>query len=535
MPEHHVSSPTPPRLAQRLLGNSLWNFLAFLVLTLLTIVSAPVYIHYLGLQQYGLLVLLMSIVVPLDLVNLGFGKATIKFVAESLARGDMREAGTYVQTTLLFNLGIGVVGAAVIGVLARPLSQNVFEIAPADRAMAEAAMWWIAMDWIATQMELTLANIPVAKQNYRLASIGNTISASINIVLGLAVLVLGGNLLNLVQARLIWGGVTVAAWVVVDRRLLPEISLWPRFHRLAFRRSFRFSVWQSLAGVGGMLGGQTDKYLLGIYRSTTAVGLYNIPSLIFGTAYSAVETLGQVLFPAISDLQGRGRTEDLYRVVLNATWLLASLMVALMGTVFVFAADILRLYIGAAYTPESAQVLQLFAFAAMLSAPAIGMTQYLLGIGKTNWLALITLASGTLVLVGGLILIPSFGLQGAAWSNLFAIALTRPLIYGVIWKRFWRPEVSFFRFQSYLYGPSVTGWLVAPLVLFGRNALVQPLNWAGLLAGGLAVFGLLLVSILALDLVLPWGRERRQNLLSLGRQFSALSPQRISNHSKAGL
>lgn len=529
------AEPAPPRLARRLVGNSLWNFAAYLTYTLLTIVSAPLYIHFLGLQQYGLLVLLMSILVPLNLVNFGFGKATIKFVAESLARGDMIEAGKYVQTTLLFNLGIGVIGAAVIGVLARPLSQNVFEIAPADRAMAEAAMWWLAIDWIATQLELTLANIPVARQNYRLAAIGNTLSASVNIVLGLGVLALGGNVLNLIQTRLAWGAVTVAAWVVAAHRLLPKISLWPRFHRLAFRRSFRFSFWQSLSGVGAMLGDQTDKYLLGIYLSTTAVGLYNIPQLIFKTAYGAAETLGQVLFPAVSDLQGRGRDEEVRRVVLNATWLLCALMVALMGTVFVFAGDILRLYIGTAYTPESARVLELFAFAAMLSAPALGMTQYLLGMGKTNWLALITLASGTVVLAGGLILIPALGLQGAAWSNLVAIALTRPLIYTVIWQRYWRPAVGFLKFETYLYGPSLAGWLVAPLLGLARTALAQPLDWAGLLAGGLAVFGLLLAGILALDLVLPWGRERRQNVLSLARQFVTLSRRRVSNHSKVGL
>jgi O-antigen/teichoic acid export membrane protein len=138
------------------------------------------------------------------------------------------------------------------------------------------------------------------------------------------------------------------------------------------------------------------------------------------------------------------------------------LTVASQSVLFFFAADILHLYLGADYSAPLATVLRISALAAVISAPSIVVTQYLLGIGKTKWLATLTIASGLVNLFGGIILVPKWGLQGAAWSDLCAIVLTRPFIHYLIWKRELAGQLAFKTFFSALYG---TGAIALPLIL----------------------------------------------------------------------
>ncbi len=506
-------------LSWRLFTNSLWNLSAYVAYTIVTIVCAPLYIHFLGLQRYGLLVLLSSILLPLNLLNLGFGQATVKYMAESHGRGNTGEASEYLQTTLLFNLGVGVLGALSLNLLASFLVTTVFKIDVVDQQLAQSSLRWVALGWLVTQITATLTGVPTALQQYRVVSIGTTASASVNVVIGLLVLLAGGDLLALVQARFVWSAVTILLWGVVVRQLLPGVNLWPKLHHGAFHRSLNFGIWQTVAGIGGLLGGQVDKFLLGIYTSTTQVGLFNIPSLIFQVGYGIIGKLGEVLFPAISDLQSRGLEERLTYVMLRSSWLLSVLMGALMGTLFVFAHDVLRLYVGVDIADSSSRILKILAVTATLSAPSIGVSQYLLGTGKTIWTALITITSGAITLFGGLFLIPRFGLQGAAWSNLLAIALSRPLSHLMMWRSSLRDTVRWQVFFTFLYGPALTGVLAAGVLELVRNQMGWHPTWFGLAIGLVGCFVLLGTMVVAVDFFLLESSARRSDLKFATTQF----------------
>lgn len=505
--------------SRHLVTNSLWNLSAYLTYIIITIACAPVYIHFLGLQQYGLLVLLSSVLAPLSLFNLGFSQATVKYIAESYGQGNTIEAGEYLQTTLLFNLGVGVLGTVGINLLAPFLATTVFKIDIVDQQLARMCLSWIAFSWLATQMTSTFTGVPTALQQYRLVSIGMTASASVSVVLGLLVLLAGGDLLALIQARFVWIVITIFLWGIIVRRLLPSVSLWPQFHVNAFRRSLNFSVWQTVAGIGGLLGSHIDKFLLAIYTSTIQVGLFNIPSLIFQMGYAIISKLGEVLFPAISDLQGRGLDERLAHIMLRSSWLLSVLMGTLMGSLFVFAYDVLRLYVGVDIAESSSQILKILALTAILSSPSIGISQYLLGTGQTSWTAFMTIASGIITLCGGLFFIPRFGLLGAAWGNLLAVVLSRPLSHFLMWRSSLRHIVRWQVFFTYLYGPALTGVLAAGILELLRNQIDWQPNWLELVVGVVGCSALLGTMIVTLDFLLLEGSLRRSDLKFVASQF----------------
>lgn len=502
-------------LGERLLTNSLWNLFAYMSYTVVTVISGPIYIRFLGVSDYGLLVLLTSILTPLGLLNFGFGNATIKYIAESYGRGEIEKGGEYLRTTLLFNIGVGIIGALTIVLLANFLSTSVFEIETAKQHIAQKALIWIALGWLVTQISATFKGVPIALQKYKMVSIITGLSTSLNIVIGLLVLVAGGDLLVLIQVRLVWNILIIGLWGGLARRMLPGIDFWPKFHEQAFIKSFRFGVWQVVSQIGGMINNQADKFMLGIYVSTSAVGLFSIPMLIFGAGYNVIAKLGEVLFPAISDLQGTGNEHHLMHVVLRSSWLLNVLMAAIMGTIVVFAHDVLRLYVGSDIANSSAFILKIFAALAILSAPSIGIGQFLLGTGRTNWQAITAISTGSVTLAVSMILIPRYGLHGAAWSDLVAIVLSRPLIHFLIWRKYWRQSVPGYRFFSYLYGPSVGGIAGMGLLIFLRTRVDWQPGWAALFVGGAVCVIMQLTLVLMFDCLLSESEKRRKDIIGV--------------------
>lgn len=457
--------------------NSAWNFSAYVVYVLATFLSARLYIDYVGLKQYGLLVLLGSIIAPLGLLNFGLAQATVKYMAESFARGDRPAAANYLSNTLLFNLGVGVLGALTLGLLAPWLTVAVFRIDAADQALATAMLHWTAATWLTTQVAATFTAVPTALQQYRVVSQANTFFMTMSIVLGLGTLILGGNLLNVVQVRFAWSIVTVAGWAWLANRACPGLRLRPSYHRGAFRNSFRFGAWQTAASAGSIVANQADKYLLGIYVSTGAVGLFNVPTVIFTTAYIGITKLADILFPAISDLHGRGDRVRMAMLVQKAAWAISLVMVSVQSALYVWAPDILRLYLGTEVDPAAIQVLRISAIVSMVSAPSIVVDQFLLGVGATHWTAMTAFASGAINLIGGVLLVPRFGLAGAAWSDMIAVVGSRPLLHYLIWKRELSADAGRSEFFSMLYGSAMVGIPITLGLALVRGLFPAPLTW----------------------------------------------------------
>ena len=60
----------------------------------------PIYLHFLGYEQYGVWLVLTTVLSFAQLGNLGISKAVMKLVAEEYGRGDIEGIQRYVTTAL---------------------------------------------------------------------------------------------------------------------------------------------------------------------------------------------------------------------------------------------------------------------------------------------------------------------------------------------------------------------------------------------------------------------------------------------------
>jgi O-antigen/teichoic acid export membrane protein len=89
--------------------NSFWGIGRCINSILLFAISYPLYLRYLGLEYYGLWVMLMAIVTCLQFSSLNLPQAAAKFISESLVRKDAPSLYQYTSTIIGAIIGMGVV------------------------------------------------------------------------------------------------------------------------------------------------------------------------------------------------------------------------------------------------------------------------------------------------------------------------------------------------------------------------------------------------------------------------------------------
>jgi O-antigen/teichoic acid export membrane protein len=281
----------------------------------------------------------------------------------------------------------------------------------------------------------------------------------------------------------------------------------PSLDRQAFSRTFGYGMWQMLNYLGGILSGQSQKWLLGISLTVASVGFYNVALQLNTLCYLVAYRIGQVLFPAVSELQGRGEDEYAARLTFNVSWLVGCVAISGLLTLAVFVPDVLTLWIGPEISAEATGLTRVLAVASAVGGVFAVPSNYLLGIGRVRWLAALALTQGAISLVAAALLVPRFGLIGAGWAYTLGTAAHVATLV-LIWTQLVRRWIGAWAYFWGVFGPCLLGLLFGTGLVLARDSMPTVLNeWQlGIAAVACACAGLAL--LLVIDRRLPGGGAR---------------------------
>jgi O-antigen/teichoic acid export membrane protein len=171
---------------------------------------------------------------------------------------------------------------------------------------------------------------------------------------------------------------------------------------------------------------KADVLLLGLFASERAVGLYRIAQTVANPLMRVFSPLWTVLFPTVATESGRGKTDNVKKLLFRGTqWLVvANLPIVIIGS---FLLDFLvpRIYtVGDAAVFPIRLLLWGFALGTMTSVSPPILRVY------RNDLALLTTFVAAILNIGlNLILIPKFGVNGAAMASFISFGLLALAVY----------------------------------------------------------------------------------------------------------
>jgi O-antigen/teichoic acid export membrane protein len=256
----------------------------------------------------------------------------------------------------------------------------------------------------------------------------------------------------------------VVAWICT-RSLLrrweedrSDATAEPRRFRATFLRFWRFTAPRGLASVFAVSILWIDTLLLGAMRSAEEAGVYAAATRILAMGQFLGLALAQVVAPKMSELLSIGDRERARSVYATSTsWLILAAW-PLYLTMILMAPALLAIF-GPRFAEAQDAVTILGA--AMLVATAVGMVDVVLLMGgRSSWNLANTVIAVASNIVLNLILIPPYGMTGAAIAWAASILINNLL-----------PLVEVWRFVG--IHPFNRGWLTAVLISLASFGVVE--------------------------------------------------------------
>jgi len=124
--------------------NAGYNLIGSLAPIAIGLVTVPLYLELVGADRYGVLAIAFLLLGYFGLFDLGLGRATTYRISALKDAEPVARANVF-RTSISVNLGMGLVGAAILYLAAGWFFANVFKVDPALRPEMMASVPFLAL------------------------------------------------------------------------------------------------------------------------------------------------------------------------------------------------------------------------------------------------------------------------------------------------------------------------------------------------------------------------------------------------------
>lgn len=284
------------------------------------------------------------------------------------------------------------------------------------------------------------------------------------VVLLWALLALGYGIYAIGYAYLCFAGIAlVAAYYLLNRLLTLFGSVEPHVVDVA-----RFSAPLVVSTLLSALLTRTDTMMVGYFKPSTAVGVYNAAYPLANGLTIVLASFGFLFLPLISRLDANGRDEEISTIyALTTKWIFILTFPAFL-LFAVFPSDALSVFFGREYA-RGGLALSILTFGFFTNAIAGRTRETISALGATK---IILLANSTAFLLNvalNLVLIPRFSYVGAATASAVSMFVLNVGLYLTLWLKFDVRPFSRWSRNTFLALPAV---LLLPAVMLSTTITI---------------------------------------------------------------
>lgn len=339
------------------------SYVRFALTSACSVAAVPIYLHYLGQEQYGLWLTLLSVLMPLSLVSLGFPTVSQNLLTEARAHDDWPTANRVLSSSFIF-LCVAAISACLLVEIGLRLGivQALLKTRPGHAAPVVPALL-IALAGFALSQPLQVFRLAFrAFERVDLEQYGLAALSLANLILTVLALWAGA---GIVGVAAVYAFLQVAAGVVFFAALTRQ------FKRLRFSaRHFSFALARRMlppgfhffvVSVSGVLMWGIDNLViagaLGVGFVTAFAIASRLTSLLRGAIALPFSTSG----PTITALSAEGRLAPLRRLYFLSTRLAFSAAGIFAVELAFFGRDFIRLWAGRAVVVDGPTFMALVA------------------------------------------------------------------------------------------------------------------------------------------------------------------------------
>lgn len=407
--------------------NVLYGVLDYIAYPLAMLLVAPLLMRTLGVEGYGLWSIMAAAVSAASIVASGFGDAGIKHVSQSRTSDPAAVVNTVTSLFLLSGI-LAVLFALPFAAFSPWIAERIARGNVVLRVDCIASLLMVAVLILQRAVESVFISTQRAFERYgaavrisivaRVASMAaGTVTAAFfhRVWIVLLITALCNIVATILQCRSV-------------RVLLHVKSLRPHWHTAAITQLFQFGKYSWLLALSGVIFGQMDRLVLGMWLGASSTASYAICAQIAQPIYGIASAGLHVLFPYLSHRAVDGS---------HATFNRAITIAALGNLIFVVIAALSLQIIGwrflatlgrSGLNGDSGHLLVTLLWSTALLATSVVPTYALYALDRVHLVTAFNVLGAILCVVCMVVLGKRFGAEGIAFARL-AYGLSGLLLY----------------------------------------------------------------------------------------------------------
>ncbi len=407
----------------RTIKNSIYSFLGYGWPILISLVVTPLIVSGMGIKDYGIYTFFNTVISFMGLLDFGISTAVGKYLAEYHGRGDTERIRSLLKTANSIFLGVGIIGCLVIVIGAfLPFASTIFANYTDYKLIFIAAGILFLISSISSTYTLIINSLQRFDISFKIGTVGLTIQQ-----LSILWLVLNKHSIGtifLVQCVIAF--IAIIIFQFVSRRILPNNPYRLGWDKVEAKKSYIFGMVTFANNMATVSLTYLDRLIMPFFLGPSSLTYYSIPGNIAMKVPGISNSLSAVLFPMASSLSGSGETERLKTLYVRSFRLITVLAAAVTVTTIAFSRQLLTYWISPDLAAKATTVMIILAATNFVLALTGPLSSFLLGLGKLKFLTILSIAMAALNTILLVILMPLFGINGAAWAYLLSLI---PAIY----------------------------------------------------------------------------------------------------------
>lgn len=426
-------------LSYKTLKNLSYSFIAFGFPILFSVFITPVVVHRLGIVDYGIYILTNTITGFVGLLDLGVSASMVKYFSEFHAQDNFPAMQRLIKSLGGVYILMGLVGLAVFLVLGA-FFLPAFHITGLSQGNIFTVFTIAGLVFFVNSANSVYINVPQALQRYDLVTKINLSQLLVLNVGTLIAVLLGYKLKVIMLINLLAALGLTLAYKIVTNRLLPKLRMGISWDLAEVRKIYSYGFFAALTTISNGALNQLDRLIIPIFMGPAALSYYSLPGNVSQKTTTIVGSVSSVFFPMASSIAAKGQMDRLAEVYKKIVRNLSVLGAAMAISIALFGYQILFYWLGKDFADHGWFVLIISAGTYYLLALFSTLINILMGIGKVRFLACWSFVLAVINVIAMFVLVPPFGIVGAAWAFLIG---TLPIVW-----MFYKAERDFFKLSG---------------------------------------------------------------------------------------
>mgnify|MGYP001468335424 CR=1 FL=1 len=392
---------------QKTANDTLVNAVARILIIPLGFIQLPILTKNLSAQEYGIWGLIFTTCsLALPLTSLGLGPAMSRFLPAERIKENIQE-GFY--SVLFLRMFISVFVAMTVLVFASDISVNFFD---GYTDIVKITAVFIILKTL-TPIYKRLLKI---WRKIKFLSFISIFDGYASVILYSILIYSGYGLLSIVQSALVMNLILILLLIIYVR---PQIGFrLPNFSLI--KQYLKFGLPTLPASMSYWVVNLTDRYIIAFYLGTASVGVYSAAYFLGRIPLVFSATINFIMMVAISKLYDDGRIDEVKTHLSYGLKYFLALSIPYTVATFAISDNVLLALTTAEIADRGSPIIPVVALAHLFLGIYNLLTYILLLTKKTKKIAILWTLSLPLNLGLNILIVPSFGIFGAALTTLIA-------------------------------------------------------------------------------------------------------------------